>query len=165
MASGPTDARETEGQPQTQTQSGRRSTRPHQSPHPGGRCPPRSPRPPSPHPPSRPPRRCRVCVLTGYEDEGRERGTRATQDARRASDKGGGTLTFTVRVPPRSVCVCVLRVYGGGGREQGTRTGCVNGSFHIRTILSSTRISCQTRHRRARVALDTGYRLTAHHRP
>jgi hypothetical protein len=35
-----------------------------------------------------------VCVLTGYEHEGRERGTRA----RRASDKGGGTLPFTVRV-------------------------------------------------------------------
>jgi hypothetical protein len=36
-----------------------------------------------------------------YEDEGRERGTRA----RPASDKGGGTLTFTVRVPPRSAAV------------------------------------------------------------
>eukprot|EP00966_Prymnesium_polylepis_P246640 5704676-Prymnesium_polylepis.1 len=39
-----------------------------------------------------------ACVLTGYEqDEAREHGTRVG----RANDKGGATLSITVRVPPR----------------------------------------------------------------
>jgi hypothetical protein len=70
-----------------------------------------------------------VCVFTGDEDEGRERGTRA----RRASDKGGGTLTFTVRVPPRSAAVHHAgRVHGGGphaARTPAGRTGLASGEL------------------------------------
>eukprot|EP00966_Prymnesium_polylepis_P308079 7119538-Prymnesium_polylepis.1 len=42
----------------------------------------------------------------------RSRDANVATRARRASDKGGATLTFTVRVPPRSAVVCVLRADG-----------------------------------------------------
>jgi hypothetical protein len=40
------------------------------------------------------------CVLTGYEDEAREHGTRVGRERQR-----GGTLSITVRVPPRPAVV------------------------------------------------------------
>ena len=70
-----------------------------------------------------------MCVLTGYEDEARERGTRA----RCASDEGGGTLTFTVRMPPRSAAVHHAGLEEGEAKAARPRRAAARGALCVLT--------------------------------